>query len=348
MSRRMRPGRRLVASALTLALAPGAGHLLFGRWLRGWLWFALALVGLLLAPFSSFGFWGLVLLARIPAIADIWLLRVEPPAPDDAPELAAARALESPRGRWSRGIGIAAGMALCIAVLGGYRRFYAEAFRVPTSGMVPTLMQGDHILATKFGLDPERGDVVVFWFPCEPRKAFVKRVVAVGGDTVEVRCTRLWVNGEPVARELVDDARSYVDFDEHAGIAQERDYAAYRETVGDRSYVIALEPGSDEAPGDRDFPSRGLPACHIDGEPAGGAIEASPPVPGVTGACAPQQRYRVPEGHLFVMGDNRANSADSRVWGPVPVEAVFGEARRIWYSQSPDDVTRWERLGPIR
>jgi hypothetical protein len=64
-------------------------------------------------------------------------------------------------------------------------------------------------------------------------------------------------------------------------------------------------------------------------------------------ACAPRVRYRVPAGNVFVMGDNRQNSSDSRVWGPVPLENIKGKALFIWWSTSEPTGTRWSRIGQI-
>lgn len=364
MSRRTRRGRRVVATLLTLLTAPGLGHLLFKRWLRGAAWFSTALVGVYSSPFTSVGV-ALVLLMRFPAALDLWLLRVEAPPSrgdaDDAPAVPPMRAVSRPARRRAAAAALIWVALVSLALFA--RVYYAESYRMPTSSMTPTLAVGDHFMALEIGVDPEPGEVVVFAHPCEPGVVFAKRVVAVGGDTVEVRCDRLLVNGEPVAETRLEGACRYLDVLDHDGTWEERDCSAYRETLAGHSYTVyhsvqrpahdrerAANPDASRfaSAGQRDFPRPGsLPGCRGDVQRLG-SIEPSPPVSGVTGACAPVQRYRVPEGHVFVVGDNRANSSDSRVWGPVPVSAISGEVTRIWWSSTDPEGIRWERIGPVR
>lgn len=341
-SRRTHRGRRAVATLLTLFTAPGAGHLLLRRWLRGGAWFSTLVLGAYLSPYSGLGL-ALLVFSRVPAAIDLWLVRIEPDAPD-AP-VPPVRTV-SRRAWHQRGATAAALWGVCLALLVLGRRQVFESFSTTTSAMVPTLMQGDMFVASKLAVDPERGDVVVFSYPCEPSKTYVKRVVALGGDTVELRCTRLWLDGEPAAEELVDASRDYVDVDPVSGLQAERHYAAYRETIAGASYLVAHESERPAAAHALDFPRGELPGCL--GSHRVGTLEPSPPVAGVSGECAPTQRYRVPEGHVFVLGDNREASADSRVWGPVPVDAIRGEARRIWWSSTEDGGIRWHRTGAIR
>ncbi len=165
-------------------------------------------------------------------------------------------------------------VAIILAIL--IRGCLVQAFKIPSSSMEPTLLVGDHILVSKFiyGLripftdarwphfkDPKPGDVIVFIFPNDRSKDFIKRVIAVGGDTVEVREKQVFVNGVPV----------------------ENPHAHF---FGNRMNVRR-------------------------------------------GTFGPVE---VPPGHLFVMGDNRDFSQDSRFWGFVPVQDVKGEAFLIYYS----------------
>jgi len=165
-------------------------------------------------------------------------------------------------------------VAIILAIL--IRGCLVQAFKIPSSSMEPTLLVGDHILVSKFiyGIRipftdarwphfkvPKPGDVIVFIWPKDRSKDFIKRVVAVGGDTVEVREKQVFVNGVPV-----ENPRAHF--------------------FGDRMNV-----------------RRG-----------------------------PFGPVRVPKDHLFVLGDNRDFSQDTRSWGFVPGVDVKGEAFFIYYS----------------
>ena len=180
-------------------------------------------------------------------------------------------------------------IALVLALV--IRTFGIQAFKIPSSSMEDTLLVGDHILVSKFSygiqvphpamikvfglsvpffetrLKPvwgeiERGDVIVFRFPGDRTKDYIKRVVALPGETIEVRNKRIYINGKPW-----DDP-----------------YGVYKGSLG----------GGDRA--DNFGP------------------------------------YTVPEGHVFVMGDNRDRSFDSRFWGPVDISEIKGRAFIIYFS----------------
>ncbi|MEW5722403.1 MAG: signal peptidase I [Thermodesulfobacteriota bacterium] len=186
--------------------------------------------------------------------------------------------------------------AICLAVILALfiRTFVVQAFKIPSGSMEPTLLVGDHILVVKsvYGLrapftnevlvpfkKPQRGEVIVFVYPQDPRKDFIKRVVAVGGDTVEIRKKRLYINGRPVR-------------DEHARYTDP-------ELAG-----ILVSPKDEFGP------------------------------------------VKVPEGQLFMMGDNRDHSHDSRFWGFVDERAVRGQALVIYWSKGAEGFlgVRWNRL----
>ncbi len=277
------------------------------------------------------------------------------------------------------------GIAVLIALL--LRAFVVEAFKIPSSSMIPTMEIGDHIFVNKFlyGVrlpytttrffefrSPERGEVVVFIYPCDPSKDFIKRIVALEGDTVEVRCDKLYVNSELVSSELQDAEKcEYWDI-EAAGFHKER-CSLYRETVGDSSYSTIFSPerpASDKrrdgnptlaygnSAGSHDFPLDGIPTCANDlnvGETRdmdlriaamGKVVEASNDQ---VGTCGPRQHYVVPKGHVFVMGDNRDNSSDSRVWGPAPIKNIKGKALFIWWSKKSSDAggVSVDRMGKL-
>jgi signal peptidase I len=276
------------------------------------------------------------------------------------------------------------GIAILIAAF--LRGFVVEAFKIPSGSMIPTMEIGDHIFVNKFiyGIrvpftnfklvdfrDPQLGDVIVFQNPCEPDKDFIKRIVAGPGDTVEIRCNILYVNGEAVPAEVVGEDVSYWDHNEHAGQWHEREFTLHRETLGDATYhtlynvdrpqkdaAIARDP---DAPysryrDPRDFPDRWVPACDADAyrseaerERSLGVIELVAPEHALAGPCAPQRHYVVPEGHVFTIGDNRQNSRDSREWGPVPIENIKGKALFIWWSSKPAKAggIQWDRIGKV-
>ncbi len=185
-------------------------------------------------------------------------------------------------------------VALVLALV--IRTFVVQAFKIPSGSMEPTLEIGDHILVNKFiyGIkipftsvklfpweSPQRGDVIVFIYPLEPDKDFIKRVIAVGGDTVRIVNKKLYING----KEAPDS------------------HAVYREETV--------------------FP---------------GDVQKRDNFGPVT----------VPKGNLFVLGDNRDRSLDSRFWGFVPLDDVRGKAFIIYWSWNRQETTvRWNRLGHL-
>ncbi len=321
-------------------------------------------------------------------------LRTELARVDALVDLHLAHGRRSSTREYAESIGIAVMIAMFL------RLFVVEAFKIPSGSMIPTMEIGDHIFVNKFiyGLrvplsntkffqlrKPKRGEVIVFVNPCQPDKDFIKRVVALEGDTVEVRCQRLYVNGEQVDYEHADGECKFWDKDDVDRWRQES-CSRYVERVGefeystlqdvDRPYreaeIAELSSRKDEPAGmaearysrfedKQDFPGHRPPECFVvspDADPrtpeereaARGRIELSKPEnEKYPGACAPQRRYVVPKGHVFVMGDNRHNSSDSRVWGPVPLENIKGKAMFIWWSNKSGSAggVEWGRIGKI-
>ena len=278
------------------------------------------------------------------------------------------------------------GAAILIAL--ALRAFVIEAFKIPSSSMYPTLEIGDHIFVNKFiyGIRipwtstkffefraPKRGEVIVFMQPCTPDRDYIKRVVAVAGDTVEVRCSVVYVNGKAVPNRLVPGPCSYLDYDDNAKKWKDErtECSRYRETVDGHEYDTFHEPNrpmfeqqfkqgeSDLPTATKDFPSHNAPISCIDSndpdakeapnQKLGELVETAKPG-SKPGACEPRLAQRIPADHVFVMGDNRANSNDSRFWGSVPIENIKGKALFIWLSYShwsPVDWSgiRWPRIG---
>ena len=180
------------------------------------------------------------------------------------------------------------------------RTFIIQAFKIPSSSMEPTLLVGDHILVSKFiyGIKipftdtrlfqlnkPKRGDVVVFIFPKDPSKDFIKRVIGVGGEKVEIIRNKIYINDK-----LIDDPWGY--------FSERSDWTRYLQ---------------------------------------------------------PMERYGpkiIPKDSLFVLGDNRDNSQDSRFWDFVNVNAVKGKAIIIYFSWNGStenllNKIRWGRFGKL-
>ena len=223
------------------------------------------------------------------------------------------------------------------------RAFVVEAFKIPSSAMYPTLHIGDHIFIRKTK-SVERADVVVFKYPCMTDRDYIKRVVAKAGDTVEVRCGTVYVNAKPAPVQLVTAQEAYSDFDESAGQSFKRDVSRYRETLDGRTHEIYQPVGGAEALAIRDFPSAGeAPRCMEGGAEDRGKIVVTKPD---ATPCELQRHYVVPADHVFVMGDHRANSNDSRIWGSVPVSYLKGTVIGIWLSTGPENGT-FSRFGDV-
>ncbi len=213
-------------------------------------------------------------------------------------------------------------------VFGFMRPFVVEPFQIPSGSMEDTLLVGDRILVSKFiygvripGTDiklldvhkPARGDVFVFVPLHEKSRHFIKRVVAVGGDTVETKDGALYVNGVAVKDGAYTKRTPRYRGSQH-------DFPPFR-----APYLL---PAND-AFADYKFPSRQFHAKFPEGKP-----------------------FKVPKGHVFAMGDNRDQSSDSRTWGTVPVSQIRGQAFMVFWSydmlnpKKPWEI--WKIIADIR
>ncbi len=194
------------------------------------------------------------------------------------------------------------------------RSFLFEPFKIPSGSMIPTLLVNDLILVNKFHYgvrlpvinvkifdnnSPQRGDVMVFRYPPKPSLDYIKRVVGVPGDEVAYLNKTLTVNGKPWPKTPLPD---FLDSDSMRYSKQ------FDENNGSKSYRLLNEDDRPAfVPGADDFPFK--ENCRYSNL-------------GVV--C------KVPEGHYFMMGDNRDNSLDSRFWGFVPEKNIVGRAFFVW------------------
>jgi len=204
------------------------------------------------------------------------------------------------------------------------RSFVAEPFSIPSGSMIPTLRVGDLILVNKFSYgvrlpiihtkvfetgEPARGDVAVFRYPLDEKVDYIKRVIGLPGDVVRYENKKVFVNDTLIATKplepFFDSGRISLQFEER---------------YGDKVYRTL----NDEDRMAMGFLPMGLDGCQVTGLGL---------------------RCVVPKGHYFVMGDNRDNSSDSRVWGFVPERNLVGRAFFIWFNAGEVMSGKFGRLG---
>jgi len=199
-----------------------------------------------------------------------------------------------------------------VGLIASWNNFFllrVKPYSMPASSMEPTIEPGDMLLVEQFSpafgtaKTPERGDIIVFGLPASPQTSYVKRLIGQPGDKVQMREGRLFLNGQPLATDKVDD---YVRAE--ANGTQQR-VQRYRETLPNGRVYEILDLVSD-------------------------------------GLMDNTGEYDVPEGHVFVLGDNRDNSVDSRFssqMGFVPVSNVSGIAQDIYFS-GPEEKFTWRSV----
>ena len=189
------------------------------------------------------------------------------------------------------GVGYPSNMA------GSIRDNVLQAFKIPSTSMAPSILPGDMVFLNKvvYGMEtPRRGDVVVFVYPDDRRLFFIKRLVAMPGDSVEIKDNRVWINDRPL--EYSDTLPQDINFNAQAG-------TTYVEEKNQRQNypIMTLDNKNSTMP-----------------------------------------KMTVPHGHCFVLGDNRANSRDSRHFGPVPLADVKGRVDYIYWPE-----LSWSRFGRV-
>ena len=249
-----------------------------------------------------------------------------------------------------------------LAIVLVVRSFLIEPFNIPSSSMVPTLYTGDFIAVNKYAygirlplvntkvLDlgaPQHGDVVVFRFPLNPKQYYIKRVIGVGGDTVSFNNGQLSVNGKAIPTTPANftpdpkmTAQLYPPGKTETGEVVTAEQAAQLGNQEEQTAQYVQEsPSSNHQHlvrylGDKNW-----------FQYASFLQQASPQLMASQGQ---QWQLTVPEGHYFVMGDNRDRSADGRFWGFVPDENLAGKAVYVWtHKASGLSLPTFNRNGAI-
>ena len=229
------------------------------------------------------------------------------------------------------------------------RSFLYEPFQIPSGSMMPTLLDGDFILVNKFNYGlrdpvarqkfyengtPERGDVIVFKYPVDPNTDFIKRVIGLPGDRVIYRNKSLYIKpacqpSDAKCPEFEQVETTFVNNDEYSN--DQETLTRYTEQLPNKTHDILVNNEIIQRT-EHFFQQNG----------------------------SQRDEFVVPQGHYFVMGDNRDNSLDGRFWGFVPEQNLVGEAVAIWMSfdfeRTEDDfLPRWiptgvrfDRIGSIQ
>ena len=233
-----------------------------------------------------------------------------------------------------------------LAVVLVLRSFFFEPFNIPSDSMVPTLETGDFILVNKYEYgvrlpitntkiidmgEPERGQVFVFRYPGDPKISYIKRVIGLPGDRIQLNQGNLFINGVKQDKTFTADIGISVKVkDEQTGeakdvVVQGKQYAA---KIGEHQF-------NSNQISDQQFGADQMQVLNFIKSGMG---------------LTEQQSFdiTVPKGHYFAMGDNRDQSSDSRYWGFVPEENLIGHAVYIWMHKEPGfNIPSLSRNGAI-
>jgi signal peptidase I len=192
---------------------------------------------------------------------------------------------------------VASALFLALAGVATYFLIYYRIVRVPTGAMANTIIPGDSLLCRMHVGEIKRGDIVIFKLPTDPKVTYVKRVIGLPGETIQLKGHRVFINGKELPEER----------------------ALIRLTGEPELPVVKVEPKPQDA----------WYRVFYDNERYSGDDEFEINPAAKYGVAGP---YPVPQGHYFMLGDSRDNSEDSRYWGTVPLDLIVGEALMIFSS----------------
>ncbi|MCG8377008.1 MAG: signal peptidase I [Chlorobiales bacterium] len=248
--------------------------------------------------------------------------------------------------------------ALLIALLFAtiIRIFVVESYRIPTSSMENTLLAGDFLFVNKYvygakvpftdirlpQIDSvERGDIIVFKFPKDRSLNYIKRCVALSGDTLEIKDRALFINGKP---SMLPEHVQYLGDLMPPGYPDRQVFPRYSGFNKDNYGPLRVPQRGDVVTLNEENYYRYATLIQEEGHRIG-----------VTGGTIlidgkPAETYTVEQNYYFVMGDNRDNSLDSRFWGFLPERDIIGQALMVYWSWNPNIplLDPVEKLGSIR